>query len=64
MIPKDLKVGDVFCDGGLYYEVQAICVQGYISKKVEKPIEKKETVDATDKQDAPVRKSTRGRKKS
>lgn len=43
MIPKGMKVGDVFCDGGLYFEVQAICAQGYISKRIEKPTEEKDT---------------------
>lgn len=36
MIPKDLKIGDTFVDGGLTYEVQAIVPEGYISKRVEK----------------------------
>ena len=41
MIKPGLKIGDVFEDGGLYYEVQSVIRNGYISKRVEKPEEKK-----------------------
>jgi hypothetical protein len=41
MIKPGLKIGDVFEDGGLYYEVQSVIRNGYISKRVEKPVEKK-----------------------
>lgn len=40
MIKPGLKIGDVFEDGGLYYEVQSVIRNGYISKRIEKPVEK------------------------
>ncbi len=38
MVAKNLKKGDVFEDGGLYYEVQSVNKDGsYISKRVAEP---------------------------
>ena len=40
MVNKGLKVGDVFKEGGLYYEVQSVLPNGnYISKRVNEPEE-------------------------
>lgn len=40
-VVKGLAVGDIFEDGGLYYEVKAVHEDGsYYSEKTEKPAEK------------------------
>ena len=40
MVNKNLPVGAVFEDGGLYFEVQSVLPDGnYISKRIEKPQE-------------------------
>lgn len=40
MIAKGLKKGEVFEDGGLYYEVQSVLPNGhYVSKRVDRPKE-------------------------
>lgn len=40
MVNKNLPVGAVFEDGGLYFEVQSVLPDGnYISKRIEKPKE-------------------------
>lgn len=37
MIATNMKVGDLFEDGGLYYEVQAVLPDGnYISRRTDK----------------------------
>ena len=41
MISKELKVGDIFEDGGLYFKVIEVVGENYISERVEKPEEKK-----------------------
>lgn len=38
MIPKNLKVGDTFTDGGFTYEVDEIVAMGYNSHRVDKPV--------------------------
>ncbi len=47
MIKSGLKIGDVFEDNGLYYEVQSVIRNGYISKRIDKPIENKTEVKKT-----------------
>ena len=39
MVKPNLKVGDIFEDGGLYYKVLAVEGRNYRSKRVEKPEE-------------------------
>ena len=40
MVNKNLPVGAVFEDGGLYFEVQSVLPDGnYISKRIKKPQE-------------------------
>ena len=40
MVNKNLPVGAVFEDGGLYFKVQSVLPDGnYISKRIEKPQE-------------------------
>lgn len=36
MIPKNLKPGDTFEDGGRTFVVEEICAEGYISRMIEK----------------------------
>lgn len=39
MIVSNMKVGDVFEDGGLHFEVQAVLPDGnYISRRIETPV--------------------------
>jgi hypothetical protein len=38
MIPKNLKVGDTFTDGGFTYVVDEIVSVGYNSHRIEKPV--------------------------
>lgn len=65
MVKPNLKVGAIFEDGGLYYKVQSVLPDGnYISKMTDKPVNETKTAEAAVQQEAPVRKSTRGRKKS
>lgn len=49
MIPKNLKPGDTFIDGGRTFVVEEICAGGYISKMVvkteEKPKRKRRTAE-------------------
>lgn len=40
MIPKNLKPGDTFVDGGRTFVVEKICAGGYISRMIEKTEEK------------------------
>lgn len=40
MIPKNLKPGDTFEDGNQIYEVISVVKEGYISKRVNKKVEK------------------------
>lgn len=50
MVKKGLKKGEVFEDGGLYYEVQSVLPNGhYISKRVDRP-----KVDAEDPVEEPA----------
>lgn len=58
MVKPNLKIGAIFEDGGLYYEVQSVLPSGdYISKMVEKPKATEEVVS-----EEPVKK-TRSRRK-
>lgn len=46
MVQKGLKKGDVFEDGGLYYEVQSVLPNGhYISKRVDGPKDEPKPVE-------------------
>ena len=52
MIAKGLKKGEVFEDGGLYYEVQSVLPNGhYVSKRVDKP---KEELEGSGEEEAVV----------
>lgn len=43
MITPNMKAGDVFEDGGLHFEVQAVLPDGnYISRRIEEPVCKPE----------------------
>lgn len=50
MVNKGLKKGDVFEDGGLYYEVQSVNKDGsYVSKRVKDPKVKPDTKETDQK---------------
>lgn len=52
MITKGLKKGEVFEDGGLYFEVQSVLPNGhYVSKRVDVP---KEEAEETGGEESPV----------
>ena len=57
MIPKGMKVGDTFEDGGVMHEVLEVVGKNYISKVIDKPIvltakeEVKEEVKVEEKTD-------------
>ena len=38
MIPKGMKVGDTFEDGGVMHEVLEVVGENYISKVIDKPV--------------------------
>ena len=58
MIPKGLKVGDIFEDGGSYYKVLEVHENGnYYSTRVEKP------ADPPKPKPAPKKTTTTTRKK-
>lgn len=53
MVAKNLKKGDVFEDGGLYYEVQSVNKDGsYISKRVKGPKKKGSKPESSDEEAA------------
>ena len=63
MIAKGLKVGDIFEDGGLAYEVRSVLPSGdYISKKIEKPVEKEIPIVEPTKEEVQVIEPTNGEK--
>lgn len=50
MIRHGMKVGEVFEDGGLYYEVQSVLPNsGYISKMIDEPKSKDKVLETKDK---------------
>lgn len=58
MIPSNLKVGDIFEDGGYRYKVKAVTEQGYLSSRTnEEPIKEEVKEEIPEDDPTPISKT-------